>query len=671
MGKCANCNSPANKHDKFCKKCGEPLVYVEEYFCDNCGSEASITEKFCKRCGVPLDFSKKVNVKEVVKPEPKKETPKAKEPAFTVAKPIDTDEEAPPSVVERAKVFYKKWSLAIETFKKDQERGRREIKASQELKKETPEERAKREAEEALTAERERYEAEEKRIALLEKKAEEDRLRLEREKAMEAERQKRAIEKAEEDRIKALEREEQAKIRAMEREEQAKIREAQRIEREKQREIERIEKEQEREAKRIESAKQHAIENKRREEERVKREEERLRLQKEREKRKKEERLRREAKRKEKAVERANARYKIVEDKKMTKEDKQEARKLAMSDTQRLSFNLEESVLSSRKQLNQEDYRQVAPQEVINGVKTESKTKEKRSFHISIPTVLLVLLVIGLGVGTAYMINNVGKDLIVKENLAGDSASAFAAAMKAKDSDKLAGMLVSSDGKVEINQGTLAPFIEKLKMDEAYVDKIISYITEDAQKLDAGETLGSERFVKLRKEGTAYKVAIDSVQMIYVVPEGVSVAVDDTVRKDDNFTDTKAFLPGRYKVTFADSEFTFSQLFDVTDDSQRYSQNAMTITYDDLNFNQTIAQFTVEPGEKKIEIRTVGNVPSGVVLVNNLNTGLTIDQFNAIETKNVPEGSTIRIVVKTDRGFRASPTHVLGWESWVRLHIVE
>lgn len=59
---CDKCNTVNNDNAKFCKRCGNALVHVQEHGnvgkrCPNCGIEVSETATFCKRCGYKLDES--------------------------------------------------------------------------------------------------------------------------------------------------------------------------------------------------------------------------------------------------------------------------------------------------------------------------------------------------------------------------------------------------------------------------------------------------------------------------------------------------------------------------------------------------------------------------------------------------------------------------------------
>ena len=55
--RCSSCASPANAGEKFCSKCGSPVVAAQPaagFRCSSCGSPANAGEKFCSKCGSPV-----------------------------------------------------------------------------------------------------------------------------------------------------------------------------------------------------------------------------------------------------------------------------------------------------------------------------------------------------------------------------------------------------------------------------------------------------------------------------------------------------------------------------------------------------------------------------------------------------------------------------------------
>ncbi len=56
--RCSACNAKATEKDKFCSKCGSPVIMIQpatmSYRCSSCGASAKENEKFCSQCGAPV-----------------------------------------------------------------------------------------------------------------------------------------------------------------------------------------------------------------------------------------------------------------------------------------------------------------------------------------------------------------------------------------------------------------------------------------------------------------------------------------------------------------------------------------------------------------------------------------------------------------------------------------
>ncbi len=59
---CPKCNAVNDDGNKFCERCGQPLI-LQPYYCPKCGKELSSAATFCPNCGHKKKDKGSANVK--------------------------------------------------------------------------------------------------------------------------------------------------------------------------------------------------------------------------------------------------------------------------------------------------------------------------------------------------------------------------------------------------------------------------------------------------------------------------------------------------------------------------------------------------------------------------------------------------------------------------------
>ena len=159
-----------------------------------------------------------------------------------------------------------------------------------------------------------------------------------------------------------------------------------------------------------------------------------------------------------------------------------------------------------------------------------------------------------------------------------------------------------------------------------------------------------------------YKIGLSTINVVENNPDWISSTIDGS--KAEN-----KFFPGIYVQTFNTQDLEFKRNVKIYDESSYYLDDKLDLSYNGFSTDQLIKEFEVTSGNKDITIRTLGN-NDATVFVNGKSTGLTVDQFNDINPKNVQEGSILQIIRFRENGIDIGNQWELGAESWVILHLV-
>ncbi|MDO4595259.1 MAG: hypothetical protein Q4B52_07755 [Tissierellia bacterium] len=292
--------------------------------------------------------------------------------------------------------------------------------------------------------------------------------------------------------------------------------------------------------------------------------------------------------------------------------------------------------------------------------KKEEKTA-KRSMPISGIYVILILLIIGfIGFASKSAYNKAIASIDTPEKI----AEKFKDSIDSEDIDSLMKIVDTKNG---FDQDDAKRFLKLMKNNEKYKSDLINRIYEFSKSVGKDENYqmdGSIKLVKDKKKFLGkydYKLYFELIDVNEDNPESIVSSIANA--KKDN-----KFFPGIYIQSFKADDISFKREVAIYDGDLDYKDNAFTLYYNNFNKDQIIPEYEVSEGNKDITIRTLGN-NDAEVFVDYKATGLTVDEFNDINPKNVPEGSILQIVKFENGDVTKSNPHELGYESWVILHL--
>lgn len=249
----------------------------------------------------------------------------------------------------------------------------------------------------------------------------------------------------------------------------------------------------------------------------------------------------------------------------------------------------------------------------------------------------------------------------------------FEAAVNKGDYGSLGQTVAYADSKDPIDYNALEPFVKKLSNDATYKTEVVDKLRLDAEKFSADPEYVSEGLIKLSKTGEAilgideYQILIGTIQVRIAFPQGNNFFIDEQEVVYSTTGGDLNLIPGTYTTTFSSGDFKLKNNLDVSEKNERLVDGILNVFYEDLSIAGSIAEYKIVEGNYDLELYTTDS--DAIVFVNGLNTTLTVENFNAIEEKNLKEGDNIQIIDKAPWGLVSSPTHILEGESWARVRI--
>ncbi|MDO4663041.1 MAG: hypothetical protein Q4B36_08025 [Tissierellia bacterium] len=292
----------------------------------------------------------------------------------------------------------------------------------------------------------------------------------------------------------------------------------------------------------------------------------------------------------------------------------------------------------------------------------ENKDKSPKRFSIaSLIILIIVISLVGFGVKASYnkALENVDTPLKVVEKFENYLNN---------NPEKLKEIMASADDSIELTDKDIDNFYNLLKEDEDYKNNLLAKLNEEATSIENKEEYDSTGSIKLIESNektlgkSNYKIGLSTIETVEDNPDWIKSTISGA--KTEN-----RFFPGIYVQTFNTQDLEFKRNVKIYDESSYFIDDKIDLSYNGFSTDQLLKEFEVTSGNKDITIRTLGN-NDATVFVNGKSTGLTVDQFNDINPKNVKEGSILQIIRFGENGIDIGNQWELGSESWVILHLV-
>lgn len=232
-------------------------------------------------------------------------------------------------------------------------------------------------------------------------------------------------------------------------------------------------------------------------------------------------------------------------------------------------------------------------------------------------------------------------------------------AVETENISKLTDIMVSSSDKNALSDNDAKAFLQLIKSDDTLKMNVLSNLKIQSENIKSGKDIHKEFPIEIIKQDAdnkeSYKLALDPIQ--------VSSNYPDYLKYSPEFENTNIYM-GIYE-----QELTYYDLTMIRNiNTHELGQNTLTLSLDNLRYEDLKKEYGISEGEKKIEIKTL-NDKNCLVFIDGKNTSLTIDEFNNINPKNLNEGEKMQILSIKDGKITSSNPHILGWESWVILHL--
>lgn len=350
------------------------------------------------------------------------------------------------------------------------------------------------------------------------------------------------------------------------------------------------------------------------------------------------------------------------------------APRAGLSDTQRLRFNFEEvdyvPQADEAVETRQSDSKSQPQRRTIH--EKQSRRRPKRDVPIFWGVRIFVFLILSLMIAGGYGIVRIVQYAQANADNAVEAVQTFEGAIEDSSGETLAQVL-SSDTTL-ISASELAPFVKKLGSDTVYRDSLVQTLRRNAEALDAGQVPAQVGEIQIIPQGESqfgvqqYGLIITKMKLNFSLPEGMDLSIDGKPINRTGQTGEHEIYPGLYQLGLTYDDLTLHYALDISSANPQAQDKVITFNFENTRLQDALPDFELTSGDRQLEIRTLGH-SDALVFVNNQNTGLTVDAFNGLGSSSIETGDDIRIIIKEDWGFVASPNHVLGPERWVRLHI--
>lgn len=249
-------------------------------------------------------------------------------------------------------------------------------------------------------------------------------------------------------------------------------------------------------------------------------------------------------------------------------------------------------------------------------------------------------------------------------------------------SEKIADMeklLVKSGEDSKIEDGEILAFKSLLNKDQIYRSNVVGALKEDSNKLTIDKSYKSTRPYRLENVGKQfiffdkYRVVVDPVNILFTNFDGYKIG-------DKQLSANLKLLPGIYSFEGNGKKGTLS----LSSLSPLYKDGTLSLDFNSVEFdNSTDVSETSSNTNKPdkptaestdtegIEYIITSSDTSSIVYIDGQSSGLTIDDFNKIERKNIKADTKIKIGKEIDGKVYFSQEVLVGDNKEQNLEIVK
>lgn len=324
------------------------------------------------------------------------------------------------------------------------------------------------------------------------------------------------------------------------------------------------------------------------------------------------------------------------------KDDPLHGRKIIIRKDEKTKDDKEDKKQNTKEiKLNEENEKDNKKENKLNNLL--SNIKKINPMFVIIPIVVVIFSVLIFNfINSSDNLNNIKQE--------------FISSIEKEDIDKLQDLVIIDGGNKDFSKESLNNFISLYNKDKEFKNNIDKSLDEDIESFKKDKSFVGKNLIGIIKNNESgffakdYKVKITPLKL---KDDGILdkkiIIGDKKVKAKDLY-----LIPGIYEFDYSYEFLKFNSFIEVNyiNNSTDYS---MVTDYNSLEIKND--KYVLEDGDYKIKIK---NAPeSAIVFINGKNTGITVKEFNNMDSKNLTDKDSIAVVDKTSIGYALSDSMAL------------